>query len=53
MQPINWSGTKTEISATDTRKNYFTAICSIDKNMFMKDSVAKEKIFAVLFGRNN
>lgn len=32
MQPISWSGTKTEISATDRGKNHFTAICSIDKN---------------------
>lgn len=32
MQPISWSGTKTEISATDRGKNHFTAICSIDQN---------------------
>lgn len=53
MQPINWSGTKTEISATDTGKNHFSAICSIDKNTAMKDSVSKPKIFAVLLGRNS
>lgn len=32
MQPISWSGTKTEIRAMDRGKNHFTAICSIDKN---------------------
>lgn len=32
MQPINWSGTKTEISATDTSKNHLTATCSIDQS---------------------
>lgn len=53
MQPINWSGTKIEISATDTGKNHFSAICSIDKNTAMKDSVSKPKIFAVLLGRNS
>lgn len=53
MQPINWSGTKTEISATDTGKNHFSAICSIDKNTAMKDSVSKPKIFAVLLGRSS
>lgn len=53
MQPINWSGTKTEISATDTGKNHFTAICSIDKSTAMKDSVSKQKIFAVLLGRSS
>lgn len=45
MQPINWSGTKTEISATDTSKNHLTAICSIAKNMVMSSSVAKQKDF--------
>lgn len=45
MQPINWSGTKTEISATDTSKNHLTAICSIAKNMVMSSSVAKQRRF--------
>lgn len=45
MQPINWSGTKTEISATDTSKNHLTATCRIDQNVVTKVSRYQNKRF--------